>query len=96
MAYFYFFGIKDEESLWMYMMDYLVYGKIYAAVGFSTDFAEIDMAPEDILCYDLNGYDPVTSPSTLPRYCPNVIATAAGFACDGSDYNGFSVDTSAC
>ena len=49
-------------------MDYSIYGMLYPMVGWTTDFEAIDFAAEDLVCYELNGYDPVTSPDTIPTY----------------------------
>ena len=68
-AYFYYFDIVDLNSLWGYFMDFAIYGKIYGLLpGFSTDFYEISFSPDDILCYQLNGYDPVSNPGSVPTY----------------------------
>ena len=59
-AYLYFYDITDLNDFWGYFMDYAVYGQLYAMAGFSSDFYEINFEPVDIMCYILNGYDPVT------------------------------------
>ena len=96
-AYLYFFGIVDLDSFWQYFMDYLIYGNIYGLVGFNTDFAEINFAPVDILCYQLNSYDPVTAPTSYPKYCQSTEATALSITCGGAaGVTGYSPSVSAC
>ena len=63
-------------------MDYAIYGKIYGILGWDAGFYEIDFAPSDILCYELNDY--ATDSSDVPTYSLNSIALAAGVACPGS------------
>jgi hypothetical protein len=68
-AYLYFYDIHDLNNFWGYFMDYAVYGQIYSFIpGFSTDFYEINFTPDDLLCYELNGYDPVSNPSSVPTF----------------------------
>lgn len=81
-AYLYFYDIYSMENLYGYFMDYAIYGRIYDILGWTTDFYEIDFEPADILCYNLNGYDPVSSPSSIPTYSQTTEATAASIACD--------------
>merc|ERR1712147_4090 len=83
-AYMYFYDITSIDQFWGYFMDYTIYGKIYPVLpGFSTDFYEIPLLtlPDDILCYNLNGYDPVSNPGSVPTYGQNSVATAAGVTC---------------
>ena len=81
-AYLYFYDIYYLENFWGYFMDYLVYGNIYDALGWNTTFSEIDFAPADLLCYDLNGFDPdVSLVSPIPVYGDNVISLAASITC---------------
>ena len=40
----YFFGLFNEDGLWGYLMDYLIYGTLYPMIGFDTDFKAIDFA----------------------------------------------------
>jgi hypothetical protein len=77
----YFYGIEDVDSYFGYFMDYAIYGAIYPAVGFDTDFVEIDFEVDDILCYNLNGYDPEDSSSSIPTYTQTAEATANGDTC---------------
>ena len=81
-AYLYFYDIYYLENFWGYFMDYLVYGKIYDAIGWESTFTEIDFEPTDLLCYDLNGFDPDTSlVSPIPAYGDNTISLAASVTC---------------
>ena len=81
-AYLYYYDITNIDQFWGYFMDYAIYGQIYKLLpGFSTDFYEIDFEPADILCYQLNGYDPVSSPSPTPSYGQTAEATGAGVTC---------------
>ena len=60
-------------------MDFIVYGKVYGLVGWTTDFAEINFAPSDITCYNRNGYDPTVANSPVPTYGPaDSVATYLG------------------
>ena len=72
-------------------MDYIVYGQIYGLVGWETDFAEINFAPSDILCYNLNDYDPDDSSSSVPTFGPaDTYAAAMGLSCtDGTQESTF-------
>lgn len=67
-AYLYFEDIYTLDNFWGYFMDYLIYGELYSLLGWETDFYEIDFAPVDLLCYNLNGYDPTDSNSSIPTY----------------------------
>ena len=89
-AYLYYFSIIDTNTFWGYFMDYAIYGRIYPLLAFETDFYEINFAPSDILCYDLNSYDPVTNASSTPTYstanCDTLLGgsgtcAAAGITC---------------
>ena len=80
-AYLYFFDIYTTTDMAAYFLDYAVYGLIYSMVGFDTDFYEIDFAPVDILCYELNGWDGDTETGGPPTYGDNTISLAAGITC---------------
>ena len=83
-AYLYFYDIKTLENFWGYFADYIVYGTIYSFIpGASTDFYEIPLTtlPDDLLCYNLNGYDPDSNPSSVPTYGSNSASDAAGVTC---------------
>ena len=81
-AYLYFYGITNEDQFWGYFVDYIVYGQVYGLVGWETDFAAINFAPSDIVCYNKNGYDPTVANSPLPTFGPpDSVATAMGKAC---------------
>ena len=64
----YFYDISYIDQFWGYWVDYVIYGMIYPMAGFETDFFEINFEPADILCYELNGYDPTDANPTLPTY----------------------------
>ena len=82
-AYLYFYDIYDEDNLWGYFMDYIIYGKLYDLLGWTTDFYEIDFLPDDLLCYNLNGFDPdVSMDSPIPVYEQTAAATAASITCN--------------
>ena len=80
-AYLYFFDIYTTDDMAAYFLDYAVYGLIYPMVGFATDFYEIDFAPTDILCYNLNGWDGDTETGGPPTYTQTTEATAASITC---------------
>ena len=81
-AYLYFYDIYYLDNFWGYFMDYIVYGTIYDRLGWTTTFVEIDFEPADLLCYDLNGFDPdVSLVSPLPIYGDNAISLAASVSC---------------
>ena len=80
-AYLYFFDIYTTDDMAAYFLDYAVYGLIYPMVGFETDFYEIDFAPADITCYELNGWDGDTETGGPPTYGTNTVSTAAGVTC---------------
>merc|ERR1719223_1942848 len=86
-AYFYFFGVVDGKTFSSYLMDYIVYGIIpetvpSVAAYLENDFYPIPLAlgqpPHDFFCYYLNGYDPVSSPNTLPTYGKDYLWTVIG------------------
>ena len=81
-AYLYFYDIYDVDNFWGYFMDYSIYGKLYPIIGWETDFTEIDFAPSDILCYNLNGFDPDDDTTSIPTYSQTTEATDAGVTCD--------------
>ena len=79
-AYLYYYGISNLDNFAAYFMDYLIYGIIYKTVGWNTDFFEINFAPDDILCYNLNGYDGTASSATTPTYSQANADAATGVA----------------
>ena len=51
-AYLYVgYDIKTSDDLNAYLIDFVVYGKIYDVLGLSTTFTEIDFFPSDLFCY---------------------------------------------
>ena len=79
-AYLYFFDITTLNDFWIYFMDYAIYGQIYGILGWDAGFYEIDFAPADILCYELNDF--ATDSSDVPTYSQTSLADVAGVSCD--------------
>ena len=46
--------IESIDDLMSYLVDYVVYGKAYGLIGFSTTFTEIAFMPSDVQCYNWN------------------------------------------
>ena len=54
------YNISTTDDLMAYLVDYVIYGKTYPALGMNSTFTEIDFFPEDIMCYVYNFYDDPT------------------------------------
>ena len=55
------YSISTTDDLMAYLVDLIVYGYTYPALGMSSTFTEINFFPSDIMCYLYNFYDDSTS-----------------------------------
>ncbi len=62
------YQITTFDKFFGYFVNYLVYGMLYPAIGFSTTFKEIVFTPSDVVCYNWNNGTPTRSTGTVLTY----------------------------
>ena len=62
------YQITTFDKFFGYFVNYLVYGMLYPAIGFSTTFKQITFTPADVVCYNWNNGAPTRSTGTVLAY----------------------------
>ena len=79
------YDIVTVDDFTNYLVDWIVYGKIYALVGFETSFPEIPLQDVDkyyVACFDYNNYDYENDPDNdLPFMGTLDTSLAGGYDC---------------
>ena len=58
------YGITTFDKFYGYMINAIVYGKLYPMINWTSGFKEIDFLPADVLCYTWNASDSTGSRKT--------------------------------
>ena len=59
------YGITNFDKFYGYMINYVVYGFLYKALGWKTGFKEIDFFAKDVVCYEWNNGNPTRRSTNL-------------------------------